>query len=78
MNIFIKFKEKKKIISIKDNNISVLNLIEKIKNEITPKDEIKIEIKNFEKQLSTEKKLSEYNIDNYIIVKSRKKQKLEN
>jgi hypothetical protein len=71
MNIFIKFKEKKKLILIKDKNISVLDLIEKIKNEITPKDEIKIEIKNFDfklffqkKQLSKEKKLREYNIQN--------------
>jgi hypothetical protein len=71
MNIFIKFKEKTKLISIKDNNISVLELIEQIKNEITQKDEIKIEIKNFEiklifkeVELSKEKKLIEYNIKN--------------
>jgi hypothetical protein len=47
MNIFVKFDEKKKLVSIKDNKITVLELIEQIKNDITPKDEIKIEFKNY-------------------------------
>jgi hypothetical protein len=73
MNIFIKFKEKKKLITIKEENtnITILNLIEQIKNEITPKDEIKIDIKNWDikltfqkKELLKEKKLIEYNIQN--------------
>jgi hypothetical protein len=73
MNIFIKFKEKKKLITIKEENtnITILNLIEQIKNEITPKDEIKIDIKNWDikltfqkKELLKEKKFIEYNIQN--------------
>jgi hypothetical protein len=72
MNIFIKFKEKRKLITLKNNLISVLDFIEQIKNEIKPKDEIKIEIKNFDLklinyqklELSKEKKLIEYNIQN--------------
>jgi hypothetical protein len=71
MNIFIKLDEKRKSITIKNNNISILELIEQIKNEITQKDEIKIEIKNFEIklffkeiELSKEKNLNDYNIKN--------------
>jgi hypothetical protein len=34
MNIFIKFNEKRISITIKNNNISIFELIEQIKNEI--------------------------------------------
>jgi hypothetical protein len=71
MNIFIKFNEKRISITIKNNNISIFELIKQIKNEITTKDEIKIEIKNFNLklfynkiELLNEKKLNEYNIKN--------------
>jgi hypothetical protein len=71
MNIFIKFNEKRILLTIKNNNISIFELIEQIKNETTTKDEIKIEIKNFDLklfynkiELSNEKKLNEYNFKN--------------
>jgi hypothetical protein len=50
MNI-IKFKEEKKLISIKDNNIKVLELIEQIKKEMIPKDEFKIDLKLFSQKV---------------------------
>jgi hypothetical protein len=73
MNIFIKYNEQKKEIPIKESNITILELIDLIKDKITPKDEIKnYDLKlTFQKsELAHEKKLNEYNIQNNDVIEA--------